>query len=238
MQRQLQLYEKAAVTLEDTWREMRRVAKVRYCTVYLWRVTILEPWHLTAEFIEVHKNAQGTAAMKLTRLGDPSGWGEAYNFLREVDVNPNKGTGNSDGALKAQIKNSGTEKTICENWTWSNWRVFVTELRHGAEKEIDTLSNVGSGCIVFVIWVQAASDGIMGDRLERHARGEKMKLSDQRQMYREQIQEIWRRQRTTLGTSSSTTATGEGGVLEVVTAIAAVVPEPNDVECRYGWFRW
>jgi hypothetical protein len=40
---------------------------------------------------------------------------------------------------------------------------------------------------------KAASDG-MGDELERFARGEKIRLSDQRQNYTQRIQEIWRRQ--------------------------------------------
>lgn len=40
---------------------------------------------------------------------------------------------------------------------------------------------------------KAASDG-MGDELERFARGEKLRLSDQRQIYKERVQEIWRRQ--------------------------------------------
>jgi len=34
----------------------------------------------------------------------------------------------------------------------------------------------------------------MGDELERFARGEKLRLSDQRQNYTQRIQEIWRRQ--------------------------------------------
>ena len=40
---------------------------------------------------------------------------------------------------------------------------------------------------------KAASDG-MGDDMERFARGEKLRLSDQRQNYKERIQEISRRQ--------------------------------------------
>ena len=40
---------------------------------------------------------------------------------------------------------------------------------------------------------KAASDG-MGDEMERFARGEKLRLQDQRQNYKERIQEIWRRQ--------------------------------------------
>ncbi len=40
---------------------------------------------------------------------------------------------------------------------------------------------------------KAASDG-MGDEMERFARGEKMRISDQRQIYKERVQLIWRRQ--------------------------------------------
>ena len=42
--------------------------------------------------------------------------------------------------------------------------------------------------------------GRIGDGLERFARGEKMKLSEQKQMYRDRIQVIWRRQRAALST--------------------------------------
>lgn len=73
----------------------------------------LSPWHLSGEFIDVHKRAQGTAMMKLTGIGDPSGLGEAYNFLREMDNKPNKAVTNNDGALNAQIKKiTGTENDL------------------------------------------------------------------------------------------------------------------------------
>lgn len=49
---------------------------------------------------------------------------------------------------------------------------------------------------------KAASDG-MGDELgERFARGEKLRLSDQRENYKQRIQEIWRRQLAALGGDS------------------------------------
>lgn len=75
----------------------------------------LSPWHLSGEFVDVHKRAMGGAMMKLTGIGDPSGVGEAYNFLREADGRSNKGSSssNSDGALNAQIKKiTGTENDL------------------------------------------------------------------------------------------------------------------------------
>lgn len=56
----------------------------------------------------------------------------------------------------------------------------------------------------------------MGDGLERFARGEKIKLSEQKQQYRDRVQEIWRRQRAALSTDpdearASSAAPSEGG---------------------------
>ena len=73
----------------------------------------LSPWNISGEFIDVHKRAVGGAMMKLTGIGDPSGVGEAYNFLREADTRQGKTTSNSDGALSAQIKKiTGTQNDL------------------------------------------------------------------------------------------------------------------------------
>lgn len=52
----------------------------------------------------------------------------------------------------------------------------------------------------------------MGDGLERFARGEKIKLSEQRKTYRERIQEIWERQRITLTEDPGDAWLGEEGL--------------------------
>lgn len=57
---------------------------------------------------------------------------------------------------------------------------------------------------------KAASDGI-GDGLERFARGEKMKLAEQKQMYRDRIQVIWRRQMAALSADGTDRALGAIG---------------------------
>ena len=128
--------------------------------------------------------------MKLTGLGDPSGKGEAYNFLREMDAKPNKETGNSDGALNAQIKKiTGTENDL-RRLTMKQMAQLLKS--YGLEdKEIAKLKRWDR---VHVIRdVSTRSEG--HDGLDpRFARGEKMKLTDQKKMYTERIQEIWRRQ--------------------------------------------
>merc|ERR1712063_89260 len=61
------------------------------------------------------------------------------------------------------------------------------------QKEIDKLKRWDRVHVIRDLSTKAASDG-MGDGLERFARGEKLKLSEQKQIYRERIQVIWKRQ--------------------------------------------
>lgn len=83
---------------------------VRLSFRFIYEELQLSPWNTTGDFIEVHKKAAGGALMKLTGIGDPSGVGEAYNFLREADSRASKSTSTTDGALSAQIKKiTGTE---------------------------------------------------------------------------------------------------------------------------------
>ena len=80
---------------------------------FIYQEILLSPWNTTGDFIEVHKKNMGGAVMKLTGIGDPSGVGEAYNFLREADTRASKSTSTSDGALSAQIKKiTGTENDL------------------------------------------------------------------------------------------------------------------------------
>eukprot|EP00957_Ditylum_brightwellii_P029889 2261518-Ditylum_brightwellii.AAC.1 len=102
----------AASKLETVWKELR---KKREVARFIYEELQLAPWHLTSKFINVHKHAQGTGMMKLTGLGDPSGISEAYNLLLEQDAKPNKGTGNSDGVLNAQIKKITETEITCKS---------------------------------------------------------------------------------------------------------------------------
>lgn len=64
---------------------------------------------------------------------------------------------------------------------------------------------------LIIIYFSPASDNL-GDGLERFARGEKIKLSEQRKTYRERIQEIWERQRITLTEDPGDARLGEEGL--------------------------
>merc|ERR1712129_646194 len=152
------LYETAAKKLDHAYREIRRKQEV---SRFIYEELCLAPWHLTSEFIEVHKNAQGTAMMRLTGLGDPSGRGEGYNFLREVDTKPNKTTNNTDGALNAQIKKiTGTENDL-RKLTMKQMASLLRSYGLG-QKNIDTLKRWDRVHFIRDLSTKAASDG-MGD---------------------------------------------------------------------------
>jgi len=191
------IYEQAATKLEEIWKEAKRKQEVAR---FIYEELVLAPWHLTQEFIDIHKNLQGSAMMKLTGIGDPSGRGEGYHFMRAVDIKPSKMI--TDGALSAQIKKiTGTENDLRK----LTMKEMASLLRsYGMrQKEIDTLKRWDRVHCIRDLSTKAASDG-MGDGLEKFARGEKMKLSDQKQMYRDRVQEIWRRQRDALSTDAGT----------------------------------
>jgi Protein of unknown function (DUF3591) len=101
-------YERAAAELESFFKMLRQKHELAQ---FIYEELQLAPWHLTGEFIDVHKKGEGTAMMKLTGLGDPSGKGEGFSFLREADTKPSKSVGNT--ALNDQVKKiTGTEDDL------------------------------------------------------------------------------------------------------------------------------
>jgi len=98
--KELVIYQEALKKLESEWKELKRKGDI---AKFIYEELQLSPWTLTSDFIDIHKNSQASGMMKLTGLGDPSGRGEGFNFLRD-DTKPNKSSAAAEGALKAQIK--------------------------------------------------------------------------------------------------------------------------------------
>ncbi|KAL7568791.1 hypothetical protein ACA910_007211 [Epithemia clementina (nom. ined.)] len=222
-------YSKAAAETKAWYKVLRHKNEVAQ---FINEQLQLAPWNLTGEFIDVHKKAEGTGMMRLTGLGDPSGTGEGFSFLRELDAKPSKAVGNA--ALNAQVKKiTGTEDDLRK----LTMQQMASLLRsYGmAQKQIDTLKRWDRVHCIRDLSTKAASDGI-GDGLERFARGEKLKLSEQKQMYRDRIQEIWRRQLAALssyegmvmaGDKADATAGGLGGMEGATEAAAAAGPSQS-----------
>lgn len=184
-------FEKAFEKLDSEYREVKKRQEI---AKFIYEELQLTPWNITGDFIDVHKRSLGGAMMKLTGFGDPSGCGEAYNFLREADTRVGRSTsvGAGDGALNAQIKKiTGTQNDLRK----LTMKQMASLLRsYGMkDKQIAALKRWDRVHVIRDLSTKATSDG-MGDELERFARGEKIRLSDQRQNYTQRIQEIWRRQ--------------------------------------------
>lgn len=64
----------------------------------------LAPWYLTGEFIDVHKKSEGSGMMQLSGLGDPSGFGEGFSFLRKIDNKPAKASTATNSELNDHVK--------------------------------------------------------------------------------------------------------------------------------------
>lgn len=201
---QVPFYEKAAAHLDSAFKMLRQKHEIAQ---FIYEELQLTPWQLTGDFIDTHKKGEGSGMMKLTGLGDPSGQGEGFSFLREADSKPSKSVGNR--AFDAQVKKiTGTEDDL-RKLTMSQMASLLRS--YGMpQKQIDTLKRWDRVHVIRDISTKAASDGI-GDGLERFARGEKMKLSEQLQMYRDRVQVIWRRQIVALSMDSGDKAMGTAG---------------------------
>jgi transcription initiation factor TFIID subunit 1 len=202
---QVAYYEMAAAELDIAFKMFRQKHEIAQ---FIFEELQLTPWHLTGEFIDVHKKGEGTGMMKLTGLGDPSGQGEGFSFLREADSKPIKSIGAND-ALNEQVKKiTGTADDL-RKLTMKQMAALLRSYGMG-QKQIDTLKRWDRVHVIRDLSTKAASDGI-GDGLERFARGEKMKLSEQKQMYRDRVQVIWRRQLAALSMDTSDKAMGPHG---------------------------
>lgn len=219
--KQKRFYEDAVAELETLSKTLRRRHEV---AKFIYEELQMAPWNLTGEFFDVHTKGEGTGMMKLTGLGDPSGIGEGFSFLRESDTKPTKSVGAAPVNQKDKI--TGTEDDLRK----LTMKQMANILRsYGmAQKDIDTLKRWDRVHVIRDLSTKAASDGI-GDGLERFARGEKLKLSDQKQMYRDRIQVIWKRQIAALSDSGDRAIAGDGGgaASEVDDATAA---KPNENE--------
>jgi hypothetical protein len=222
---QVKFYEEAAIELDNLYKALRQKHEV---AKFIYEELQLAPWHLTGEFIEVHKKAEGTGMMKLTGLGDPSGIGEGFSFLREVDSKPTKSVSTSQQTEQMK-KITGTEDDLRKLTMKQMARILRS---YGmAQKQIDTLKRWDRVHVIRDLSTKAASDGI-GDGLERFARGEKMKLSEQKQMYRDRIQVIWKRQVAALSIDSSDgrASGGDGGAAAAEADEAAARPAQQKKE--------
>lgn len=76
------LFAKAKEKLTNSFKEIEYKTKIAR---FIYEEIQLTPWNLTTDFMDVHRNPQGTGQMKLTGFGDPSGQASGFDFRRVTD---------------------------------------------------------------------------------------------------------------------------------------------------------
>jgi hypothetical protein len=223
---QVKFYEEAALQLEKQSKALRQKHEV---AKFIYEELQLAPWHLTGEFLDVHRKGEGTGMMKLTGLGDPTGVGEGFSFLREVEKT-SKVVGSAANQQTAQMKKiTGTEDDLRKLTMKQMGRILRS---YGMpQQKIDTLKRWDRVHIIRDLSTKAASDGI-GDGLERFARGEKMKLSEQKQMYRDRIKVIWKRMIAALSDSSDKQGVDNEGPEDIEESAARSLQKNKDDDMK------
>jgi transcription initiation factor TFIID subunit 1 len=156
---QIKFYEKASEELEVYYKALKQKYEVAQ---FIYEELQLTPWNTTGEFLDVHKKGEGTGMMKLTGLGDPSGLGEGFSFIREADAKPSKAIGPAIVNGPDLKKITGTEDDL-RKLTMKQMAALLRSYGM-AQKQIDTLKRWDRVHVIRDLSTKAASDGI-GDGL-------------------------------------------------------------------------
>ncbi len=78
-----ELFEKAKEKLEEEYKEIEHKYEIAN---YIYEELLLTPWNLTGDFMDVHRNPQGTGTMQLTGLGKQSDFGNKTLLLHQIYV--------------------------------------------------------------------------------------------------------------------------------------------------------
>ena len=156
---QIKFYEKASEELEVYFKALKQKYEVAQ---FIYEELQLTPWNTTGEYLDVHKKGEGTGMMKLTGLGDPSGLGEGFSFIREADAKPSKAVGPAIVNGPDLKKITGTEDDL-RKLTMKQMAALLRSYGM-AQKQIDTLKRWDRVHVIRDLSTKAASDGI-GDGL-------------------------------------------------------------------------
>ena len=185
-------------------KEHRNLAIARFILEELSTTT----WQLTNDLIDIHGRSGGGGSGGICTLmgyGDPSGRGEGMSFLREPENKAMHSTVAAGGAApNAGEKLVGTDKDLRR----LSMKELASMLRsYGTPQDkIDTLKRWDRVHLLRDFSTRVTSDGLANDNQIKFARGERLKSSEQRQVYRERIQQIWERQKEALGKEVDLTA--------------------------------
>ncbi|KAG7402060.1 hypothetical protein PHYBOEH_007274 [Phytophthora boehmeriae] len=180
----------------------------------------LTPWNLTNNYVECHLQGKGSGMLQLGGIGDPTGRGEGFSFVRVPQSRAKKKDGEDDAAPSAESKISA--ETAAVQKAVAAVTGTTADLRKLKMKEAgDVLRNLGLADadikklrrwdrihMVRELSSRATAHGVAGS-LSKFARGARKSLSAQQQEYRKKCDVIYERQMDVLSSTKTSFSSDE-----------------------------
>lgn len=178
----------------------------------------LTPWNLTNNYVECHLQGKGSGMLKLGGIGDPTGRGEGFSFVRVPQSRAKKKEGEEEAAVGTgtSAESAAVQKAVAAVTG------TTADLRKLKMKEAgDVLRNLGLADadikklrrwdrihMVRELSSRATAHGVAGS-LSKFARGARKSLSAQQQEYRKKCDVIYERQMDVLSSRKTTFSSDE-----------------------------
>ncbi|KAH7488439.1 Transcription initiation factor TFIID subunit 1-like [Phytophthora ramorum] len=212
--------ERAQTELWKTDPVVRKLEKDIQVARYVNEQLQLTPWNLTNNYVECHLQGKGSGMLQLGGIGDPTGRGEGFSFVRVPQSRAKKKDGEEDAAPTAESKTSA--ETTAMQKAVAAVTGTTADLRKLKMKEAgDVLRNLGLADadikklrrwdrihMVRELSSRATAHGVAGS-LSKFARGARKSLSAQQQEYRKKCDVIYERQMDVLSSTKTTFSSDE-----------------------------
>ncbi|GMF14947.1 unnamed protein product [Phytophthora lilii] len=210
-------------TQAELWKKdpvVRKLEKDIQVARYINEQLQLTPWNLTNNYVECHLQGKGSGMLQLGGIGDPTGRGEGFSFVRVPQSRAKKKDGEEDAAPTAESKISA--ETAAVQKAVAAVTGTTADLRKLKMKEAgDVLRNLGLADadikklrrwdrihMVRELSSRATAHGVAGS-LSKFARGARKSLSAQQQEYRKKCDVIYERQMDVLSSTKTSFSSDE-----------------------------
>ena len=174
----------------------------------------LTSWHMSSEFVTVHLRQEAYGMLKLTGLGDPSGCGKGFSFLRQPIGETKNKTAKQAAEEKKLLKSGGLAHTDKDLRKLTMDQMKNILIAYGMSEEV--INKAKRWDRTRLISELTNRQGQDAGELSKYQRKGKPSVALQYQEYKTRCRGIWERQAADLGdeggaASSDEESEGEGG---------------------------
>ncbi|ONK74049.1 uncharacterized protein A4U43_C03F2260 [Asparagus officinalis] len=157
----------------------------------------ITPWNLTSNFVAcTNQDKENIERLEITGVGDPSGRGLGFSYVRAIPKAPISNTTMKKKAASAKVGSTvtGTDADL-RRLSMDAAREVLVKF-NVPEEQIDKLTRWHRIALVRKLSSEQAASGVKVDAmtLSKFARGQRMSFLQLQQQTREKCQEIWDRQ--------------------------------------------